>query len=105
MAKEYTNAKRLIDRAQVLARDLSDVLNRARSLAREAERVGGDERLSPVFFTLEEPVVPREDMGFSLAELNTALAGFKVFSALESPIEGMSAQLEAYWSAFDKIKV
>ncbi len=107
MANEptYTNVSRLVDNIRACARDLSNAMNRAKALEAEAVRVGGDVRLSPYFFTLEEAPAERVDLGFNLKDLNLALSAFKVLSAgSDNGLAGLPAQVDAAWAAIDKVK-
>jgi hypothetical protein len=110
MNPEYTNAARLIDRLCATARKLEDALDECAMLHAESVRVGGDLRLSPVFFTLD-PVTgaptetPRIDLGFSLAELDLALSAMLILSGgADNGLTGLAAQIQAARASLDKIK-
>jgi hypothetical protein len=103
---EHTNVSRLIDRVRATAREASDAMNKMRALEAEATRVGGEERTNPYFYTLDEKPLERQDLGFSLKDLNMCLSAFKVLSAgADNGLAGLAAQIDAQWAAIDKIKV
>lgn len=101
----YTNVTSLVDRSRANAKRLADAMNEARAIEAEYIRIGGEARVSPYFFTLDDPPVLRTDVPFSLSEFVALMSAFKVLSAgADNGLPGLAVQIDAQWAVIDRIK-